>query len=181
MKDGRGRASDGSHRARLREDVMMDQRLMSLVAVSEDGRARTRNAQCWNCCCSSKPTNDRWSGFISILPATTKLRLTRVILLSFASPRVHLLASWPGQGHLKIFWWSEVIVVWRVVYSDSFSCRCALMMGADDQGRNRGTYPCIHSIRAKPWRYSIITKVGGYKGLGWQILLHVVLSLKGWY
>lgn len=59
VKDGRGRASDGSHRARLREDVMMDQRLMSSVAVSEDGRARTRNAQRWNCCCSSKPTNDR--------------------------------------------------------------------------------------------------------------------------
>lgn len=47
-----------SHRARLREDAMMDQRLMSLVAVSEDS-ARTRNAQRWNYRCTSKPTNER--------------------------------------------------------------------------------------------------------------------------
>lgn len=49
----------GSHRARLREDAMMDQRLMSLVAVSEDSRARTRNVQRWNYCCSSKSMNER--------------------------------------------------------------------------------------------------------------------------
>lgn len=108
--------------------------------------------------------------------------LARVILLSFASPRVHFLASWPGQGHLKIWWWSKVIVVWRVVYSDSFSYRCALMMGADDQGRNRGTYPCIHSGHPRETlEIQHHYESRGYKGLGWQILLHVVLNLKGWY